>query len=237
MGLAAFGGGTLRDVLLDRRPFFWVAQPTWLWILIALGVAAILFLRTGHFEFTERAIQWPDALGLGLFTASGTQLALAQDLPPIVAVLMGVVSATAAACCATSSATRSPPLARPASLCRVRPSRAAGSTCWTVHLQLAPDLAFLFAALTATACGPWRWSPAMSCRRAAVRTRAIGLAASARQHEPARSPQAPHAPTAAARGRPYWSGRTTTRAPLPVDPPRRSKMSGPFFRSGQKTFS
>ena len=29
-GLAAFGGGTLRDVLLDRRPFFWVAQPTWL---------------------------------------------------------------------------------------------------------------------------------------------------------------------------------------------------------------
>jgi uncharacterized membrane protein YeiH len=23
-GLAAFGGGTLRDILLDRRPFFWV---------------------------------------------------------------------------------------------------------------------------------------------------------------------------------------------------------------------
>jgi len=24
--LAAFGGGTLRDLLLDRRPFFWVEQ-------------------------------------------------------------------------------------------------------------------------------------------------------------------------------------------------------------------
>lgn len=26
-GLAAFGGGTLRDVLLDHRPFFWTAHP------------------------------------------------------------------------------------------------------------------------------------------------------------------------------------------------------------------
>lgn len=94
MGLAAFGGGTLRDVLLDRRPFFWVDHPNWLWVLIAAGVAAIFLVRSSHFEFTERAIQWPDALGLGLFAASGTQLALAQDLPAIVAVLMGVVTAT-----------------------------------------------------------------------------------------------------------------------------------------------
>ena len=38
-------------------------------------------------------MQWPDALGLGLFSAGGTQLALAQGLPAIVAVLMGVVTA------------------------------------------------------------------------------------------------------------------------------------------------
>jgi uncharacterized membrane protein YeiH len=44
-GLAAFGGGTLRDVLLDRRPFFWVAHPEWLWILIGLSAAAMLLLR------------------------------------------------------------------------------------------------------------------------------------------------------------------------------------------------
>ncbi|HEX2544091.1 MAG TPA: trimeric intracellular cation channel family protein [Ramlibacter sp.] len=93
-GLAAFGGGTLRDVLLDRRPFFWVAHPEWLWILLALCVAAMAFLRARHFAPTERAMQWPDALGLGLFSASGTQLALAQDLPGIVAVLMGVITAT-----------------------------------------------------------------------------------------------------------------------------------------------
>lgn len=93
-GLAAFGGGTLRDVLLDRRPFFWVANAGWLWALLALCVGAMLFMRARHFAPTERAMQWPDALGLGLFSASGTQLALAQDLPGIVAVFMGVVTAT-----------------------------------------------------------------------------------------------------------------------------------------------
>jgi uncharacterized membrane protein YeiH len=93
-GLAAFGGGTLRDVLLDRRPFFWVEHAGWLWGLLALCIAAMAALRARHLAPTERAMQWPDALGLGLFSATGTQLALAQGLPAIVAVLMGVITAT-----------------------------------------------------------------------------------------------------------------------------------------------
>ena len=93
-GLAAFGGGTLRDVLLDRRPFFWVEHAGWLWGLLALCIAAMAVLRARHLAPTERAMQWPDALGLGLFSATGTQLALAQGLPAIVAVLMGVITAT-----------------------------------------------------------------------------------------------------------------------------------------------
>ena len=91
--LAAFGGGTLRDILLDRRPFFWVQHAAWLWVLLALCMAAMVFMRTRHFEPTERAMQWPDALGLGLFTAGGTQIALDASMPAIVAVLMGMVTA------------------------------------------------------------------------------------------------------------------------------------------------
>lgn len=93
-GLAAFGGGTLRDILLDRRPFFWVEHATWLWVLLALSIAAMLFMRARHFAYTERAMLWPDALGLGLFTAGGTQIALDAQLPAIVAVLMGMITAT-----------------------------------------------------------------------------------------------------------------------------------------------
>ncbi len=92
-GLTAFGGGTVRDVLLDRRPFFWVEHAAWLWVLLGLTVAAMLFLRARHLSPTLRAMQWPDALGLGLFTANGTQVALDQGMPAIVAVLMGMITA------------------------------------------------------------------------------------------------------------------------------------------------
>lgn len=90
--LAAFGGGTLRDLLLDRRPFFWAEHEGWLWGLMGLSVAAMLFLRHRHFELTERAMQWPDALGLGLFAATGVSQALQAGTPTLIAVLMGVVT-------------------------------------------------------------------------------------------------------------------------------------------------
>lgn len=90
--LAAFGGGTLRDLLLDRRPFFWVQHVEVLWGVLALCVLAMLFMRQHHFELTEKAIQWPDALGLGLFTATGVHLALIEQLPALVAVLMGLTT-------------------------------------------------------------------------------------------------------------------------------------------------
>ncbi len=90
--LAAFGGGTLRDLLLDQRPFFWVRHVELLWAVLGLCLLAMLFLRHRHFEPTERAIQWPDALGLGLFTAVGVDQALQNQLPVLVAVLMGVIT-------------------------------------------------------------------------------------------------------------------------------------------------
>lgn len=90
--LAAFGGGTLRDLLLDQRPFFWVQHVEVLWGVLGLCVLAMLFLRHRHFELTEKAIQWPDALGLGLFTATGVHHALNALMPPLVAVMMGLVT-------------------------------------------------------------------------------------------------------------------------------------------------
>lgn len=55
--LAAFGGGTVRDLLLDRRPFFWVHHVAVLWGILALCGCAMLFMRQRHFRLTERAIQ------------------------------------------------------------------------------------------------------------------------------------------------------------------------------------
>lgn len=91
--IAAFGGGTLRDVLLDRRPFFWVEQEFWVWVLIGIGVALPFFFKSRHIELTEKAMLIPDAVGLGAFAAGGTHIALQMQVSPLIAVLMGVITA------------------------------------------------------------------------------------------------------------------------------------------------
>ena len=91
--IAAFGGGTLRDVLLDRRPFFWVEQEFWVWVLIGIGVALPFFFKARHIELTEKAMLIPDAFGLGIFAAGGTHLALVSGASPMIAVIMGVITA------------------------------------------------------------------------------------------------------------------------------------------------
>jgi uncharacterized membrane protein YeiH len=91
--VTAFGGGTLRDILLERKPFFWVEQEFWVWALIGLAVALPFFFRARHMELTERAILVPDAIGLGIFTAGGTHIALELGSSPLVSVLMGVITA------------------------------------------------------------------------------------------------------------------------------------------------
>ena len=44
--VSAFGGGTVRDLLLDRRPLFWVQNQEYVWLVIALALTAPLWLKT-----------------------------------------------------------------------------------------------------------------------------------------------------------------------------------------------
>ena len=90
--VAAFGGGTLRDLLLDQRPFFWIRHTEFVWGILALCIGAMLFMRQRHFEPTERAMLLPDAIGLGLFAAVGVDIATAIGMPPIISVMMGVIT-------------------------------------------------------------------------------------------------------------------------------------------------
>ena len=93
-GVSAFGGGTIRDLLLDRRPFFWVEQDHLLWLVILLCFLSSIFIRQSDAELTEKWIQVPDAVGLGLFAALGAQITHIAGSSIIVAVLMGVISST-----------------------------------------------------------------------------------------------------------------------------------------------
>lgn len=93
--VTAFGGGTIRDVLLDRRPFFWVSRWEYLIIIFALCIPFV-YSKWVH-DFSRRLVargEFVDALGLGFFSVVGVTMALELHLPAAVAVLMGVVTAT-----------------------------------------------------------------------------------------------------------------------------------------------
>lgn len=91
--LTAIGGGTLRDVLLDRHPVFWVRDARYL--LVILLAAALTMLYLAFFPPPGHSFLIADALGLALFAISGAQIAEAAGLSPLVVVLMGTMTGTA----------------------------------------------------------------------------------------------------------------------------------------------
>lgn len=90
--VTGIGGGTLRDLLLDRGPVFWVEEPVYL--ALTSAAAALVFLVAPHLERRQAALLWADALGLAAFAVMGAQTALAVGAGGAVAVLMGTMTAT-----------------------------------------------------------------------------------------------------------------------------------------------
>lgn len=86
------GGGTVRDVLLGRLPVFWVKEPAY--ILVCVIVAVILFFTAHLPESRYRLLLWLDAIGLAVFAAVGAERTLDMGTGPVIAVVMGVVTAT-----------------------------------------------------------------------------------------------------------------------------------------------
>ncbi|MDD7970442.1 trimeric intracellular cation channel family protein [Roseinatronobacter alkalisoli] len=90
--LTAVGGGTLRDVLLNRDQLFWIADPG---MILSACVAAILVFFTAHFlESRLRALEWLDALALGVAVPAGVGVALGLDQSWPIVLIMGVATGT-----------------------------------------------------------------------------------------------------------------------------------------------
>lgn len=90
--ITAFGGGTLRDLLLDRRPLFWVEHEEYAVLVFILTLVVSPFLRHLQSAFSEKLIVVADALGLGLFSALGASLAWHAGMPMFVSTMMGVIT-------------------------------------------------------------------------------------------------------------------------------------------------
>src|SRR5690349_9310521 len=91
--VTALGGGTLRDLLLDRHPLAWIADPSYLWTSLAAAAATIAWLRVR--AAPERSLLVADALGLAVFAIGGTAIAADAGHGGLVAVLMGTMTGAA----------------------------------------------------------------------------------------------------------------------------------------------
>lgn len=90
--ITAIGGGTLRDLLLGISPVNWVGAPHILWLCL---VSAVLTYFVAHIiELKHRWLLWADAAGLALFAVVGAEVALTSGTSGIVAIGMGVMTAT-----------------------------------------------------------------------------------------------------------------------------------------------
>lgn len=88
--ITAFGGGTIRDVLLDRHPLFWIENE---WYAIStFALAAAAFYGARFVKLPASAILIPDALGLGLFSVTGATYALQANTSYFIASLLGVIT-------------------------------------------------------------------------------------------------------------------------------------------------
>ncbi|QFT57837.1 hypothetical protein FIU94_03280 [Sulfitobacter sp. THAF37] len=88
--LTALGGGTIRDLLLDRNPIFWIADPTYLGVAAAAALA--VFFTAHLLESRRRALLWLDSLALAIAVAAGAGVAMALDQSAVIVVLMGMIT-------------------------------------------------------------------------------------------------------------------------------------------------
>ena len=90
--ITAIGGGTTRDIILDR-PVFWLADPSQLIIALLASLATYLFVSFAAHLQRQKWVAWSDALGLAAFAVQGAFIALEVNSHPLVAVIMGTMTA------------------------------------------------------------------------------------------------------------------------------------------------
>lgn len=87
----AIGGGTLRDMALDRHPLFWMTDLNYVIVITVTSLILQIFFHLYH--KIDKALKFFDAIGLAAFSVIGFKVALAQDVSPVIAVMMGVWTA------------------------------------------------------------------------------------------------------------------------------------------------
>ncbi|MCK7626662.1 trimeric intracellular cation channel family protein [Streptomyces sp. RS10V-4] len=90
---ASISGGTLRDLILDRRPLYWTHDWVLLTVIICVGVGTMLYLR--FWSLPRKSLLVVDALGLAVVTVIGARAALAAGVTPLAVIILAVLTGVA----------------------------------------------------------------------------------------------------------------------------------------------
>jgi uncharacterized membrane protein YeiH len=88
--VTALGGGTVRDMILDIGPAFWVTNPTYLVVVVISAITTFLVVRIK--KLPTKALIVADAIGLAVFTIVGTEKAINAGMSGSISVVMGVTT-------------------------------------------------------------------------------------------------------------------------------------------------
>jgi len=88
--VTAVGGGTVRDLVIDNPPVFWVRDPAYVWVAIGAGV--VTFMVAHVYRLRSESLVIADAFGLAVFTVIGTRIGVDQVGAGVIATMTGVMS-------------------------------------------------------------------------------------------------------------------------------------------------
>jgi uncharacterized membrane protein YeiH len=91
--VTAFGGGSLRDVLLGHYPLVWVEHPLYLILTAAAAFGTIAIARIAH--HLRKVFLTLDAIGLVVFSVIGCNVALAMGQPVLIVIVAGMITGCA----------------------------------------------------------------------------------------------------------------------------------------------
>ena len=91
--VAGLGGSTLRDILLNRHPVFWLKNPMYLYVILAAATIAVA--GPNFLPSVQQGLVVADAFGLGLVALVAAQIVEAGDRPAIVVIAVGTLSSVA----------------------------------------------------------------------------------------------------------------------------------------------
>lgn len=90
---ASISGGTLRDLILDRRPLYWTHDWVLLTVIICVGVGTMVYLR--FWTLPRKSLLVVDAIGLSVVTVIGARAAIEAGATSLAVIILAVLTGVA----------------------------------------------------------------------------------------------------------------------------------------------